>query len=118
MHCQGAIKRFRIALLALSSALACTDAWTQTLAPGDAARGLQKSAACVSCHEAHGRSTGTSLFPRIGGQNYEYLYYALREYRDGSRSRGWAPAMMSDAVRNFSDDDLSDVARYFSALPW
>lgn len=86
--------------------------------PGNAALGLQKSASCVSCHEAHGRSTGTSLFPRIGGQNFEYLYYALREYRDGARARGWAPAMMSDAVRNFSDEDLRDVARYFSSLPW
>ena len=86
--------------------------------PGHAGKGLAKAAACVSCHEAHGRSTGTSLFPRIGGQNYEYLYHALREYRDGQRSAGWAPAMMIDAVKDLSDDDLKDLARYFSSLPW
>jgi hypothetical protein len=65
-----------------------------------------------------GRSTGTSLFPRIGGQNFEYLYRAMREYRDGQRRMGWAPAMMSDAVKGFSDDDLKDIARHFGSMRW
>ena len=85
---------------------------------GDPTKGLAKSAACVSCHEGHGRSTGTSLFPRIGGQNFEYLYRSLREYRDGQRRMGWAPAMMIDAVKGFSDDDLKDIARHFSSMSW
>jgi len=85
---------------------------------GDPAKGLAKSAACVSCHEGHGRSTGTSLFPRIGGQNFEYLYRSLREYRDGQRRMGWAPAMMIDAVKGFADDDLKDIARHFSSMSW
>lgn len=85
---------------------------------GDPAKGLAKSAACVSCHEGHGRSTGTSLFPRIGGQNFEYLYRALREYRDGQRRMGWAPAMMNDAVKGFSDDDLKDISRHFNSMRW
>jgi cytochrome c553 len=86
--------------------------------PGDQAKGLARSAACVSCHEGHGRSTGTSLFPRIGGQNFEYLFRSLREYRDGQRRMGWAPAMMNDAVKGFSDDDLKDIARHFSSMRW
>jgi len=86
--------------------------------PGDPKKGLARSAACVSCHEGHGRSTGTSLFPRIGGQNFEYLYRSLREYRDGQRRMGWARMMMTDAVRGFSDDDLKDIARHFSSMRW
>lgn len=86
--------------------------------PGDATKGLAKSTSCVSCHEGHGRSSGTSLFPRIGGQNFEYLYQALREYRDGQRVRGWARTLMTDAVRELSDDDLKDIARYFAERPW
>ena len=86
--------------------------------PGNPKKGLDKSAACVSCHEGHGRSTGTSLFPRIGGQDFEYLYRSLREYRDGQRRMGWAPAMMNDAVKGFSDDDLKDIARHFSSMRW
>ena len=85
---------------------------------GDAARGREIAATCVSCHEGHGRSTGTSLFPRIGGQNYAYLYLSLREYRDGQRSRGWARTLMADAVKGLSDDELKDIARYFAELPW
>jgi len=85
---------------------------------GDPKKGLAKSAACVSCHEGHGRATGTSLFPRIGGQDFEYLYRSLREYRDGQRRMGWALAMMTDAVKGFSDDDLKDIARHFSSMQW
>jgi cytochrome c553 len=85
---------------------------------GDGGKGFAKSATCVSCHEGHGRSTGTSLFPRIGGQNYEYLYVSLREYRDGQRARGWARTLMTDSVKGLTDDDLKDIARYFAELPW
>jgi len=86
--------------------------------PGDPQKGLARSAACVSCHEGHGRSTGTSLFPRIGGQDFEYLYRSLREYRDGQRRMGWARMMMTDAVKGFSDDDLKDIARHFASMRW
>ena len=85
---------------------------------GDAKKGLARSAACVSCHEGHGRSTGTSLFPRIGGQDFEYLYRSLREYREGQRRMGWARMMMTDAVKGFSDDDLKDIARHFASMRW
>ena len=85
---------------------------------GDPQKGLARSAACVSCHEGHGRSTGTSLFPRIGGQDFEYLYRSLREYRDGQRRMGWARMMMTDAVKGFSDDDLKDIARHFASMRW
>ena len=105
-----------VVALVLATAAAQTDAAERY--PGDAAEGLAKSVTCVSCHEGHGRSTGTSLFPRIGGQDYEYLYLSLREYRDGQRSRGWARTLMADSVRGLSDDDLRDIARYFAGLPW
>jgi cytochrome c553 len=105
-----------VAALALATATAQTGAAERY--QGDAAEGLAKSVTCVSCHEGHGRSTGTSLFPRIGGQDYEYLYLSLREYRDGQRSRGWARTLMTDSVRGLSDDDLRDIARYFAGLPW
>ncbi len=101
------------ATLVVISTAAQADRYT-----GDAAKGRAKSATCVSCHEGHGRSTGTSLFPRIGGQNYDYLYVSLREYRDGQRRRGWARTLMTDSVQVMTDDDLKDIARYFAELPW
>jgi cytochrome c553 len=106
----------------LGAAIVFASVATQAIAAesygGDPAKGLRKSLTCVPCHEGHGRSTGTSLFPRIGGQDYDYLYLSLREYRDGQRRRGWARTLMADSVRDLSDDDLRDIARYFATLPW
>ena len=47
----------------------------------------------------------------IGGQNAKYLENALKEYRKGERR---FPSMMATA-RALSDQDIADVAAYFSS---
>lgn len=119
--CSGSVPgRIRGALLFCMLAMMMHSSHGADIAdyPGDARKGLARAAACVSCHEGNGRSTGTSLFPRIGGQDFGYLYRSLREYRDGQRRMGWARMMMTDAVKGFSDDDLKDIARHFASMRW
>jgi cytochrome c553 len=86
-------------------------------AEGDAAAGKAKSEACASCHEGDGRSLGLRLYPRIAGQHYAYLLQTLREYRSGERKAGYA-VQMTDSVKELTDRDLQDIARYYSELPW
>jgi len=90
---------------------------TEAVPDGDAKAGLSKASACASCHEGDGRSAGYKLYPRIAGQHYEYLLAALKEYRSGERKLGYA-IQMTDSVKDLSDQDLKDLARYYSELPW
>lgn len=68
-------------------------------------------AQCARCHGADGGGVGSeSAFPRLDIQHPEYLYDALRAFRDGRRSSGF----MQSAVAGFKDEELSELANHFA----
>ena len=77
----------------------------------DVAAGRQKSIRCVSCHGAEGISVH-ELWPNLAGQNREYLARQLRRFRKGTRTDPW----MSPMARGLTDQDIEDLAAYFSTL--
>jgi cytochrome c553 len=79
-------------------------------AAGDAAAGKAKSTACAACHGADGNSP-TSAFPKLAGQNDDYLAHSLKAYRDKTRSN----AIMNGQAANLSDQDIADLAAYFAS---
>ena len=92
------------ALLALLS--------TQLLAGGSIQDGKQKGAACFACHGVDGNAVDAQ-YPRLAGQYDTYLQQALHEYKTGQRSN----PIMKGMVATLSDQDIEDLAAYFSSLP-
>lgn len=80
---------------------------------GNAAAGKQKSATCTACHGADGNTTLDGTYPRIAGQYPDYLAKALRDYKSGKRKN----AVMGGQAQTLSDEDINDLALYFSTLP-
>jgi cytochrome c553 len=80
-------------------------------AAGDAEAGKKKSEACVGCHGLSGKSNNP-LYPHLKGQQKMYLIKALKAYRDGKRN----DPMMSSFAKSLSDDDIADLAAYYSGL--
>jgi cytochrome c553 len=78
---------------------------------GDAEAGKAKSATCAACHGEAGVSA-TPSFPSLAGQYSDYLYHALKDYKLGKRKN----AIMAGQVQNLSDQDMADLAAYFSKL--
>ena len=85
-----------------------------TFAAGDVAAGKVKAALCASCHGANGIAIAP-MYPNLAGQNEAYLVSALNAYRSKERNGGMSAIMQMQAV-NLSDDDINDVAAYFSSL--
>lgn len=85
-----------------------------TAMAGDIAAGQAKSSACVSCHGADGIGT-MPIYPNLAGKDAAYLESALKAYRDGQRTGGTA-AMMNGVAAGLSDQDISNLAAYFSSL--
>ena len=83
---------------------------TTALAAGDAAAGKQKSAACAACHGADGNSVNGE-WPKLAGQNAKYLAKQLHEFKAGDR----ANPIMSGMAAPLSDQDMADLAAYFSS---
>jgi cytochrome c553 len=85
---------------------------TQLLASGSIENGKQKAATCFACHGVDGNSVDPQ-YPRLAGQYNLYLQQVLREYKDGQRGN----PIMKGMVATLSDQDIEDVAAYFSSLP-
>lgn len=102
----------KCAITVFSAAIVLTLASGQAFANGNIARGKQKATTCFACHGADGNAADPQ-YPRLAGQYNEYLQQALHEYKDGRRKN---PIMMGMAA-TLTDQDIEDVAAYFSSLP-
>jgi cytochrome c553 len=76
---------------------------------GDASAGKSKAAACGACHGADGNSAAP--FPKLAGQGEKYLLKQMHDIRDGVRP---VPSMAGQ-LDGKSDQDLADIAAYFSS---
>lgn len=79
---------------------------------GDAAAGAEKVALCAACHGMDGKSPA-NIYPHLAGQWAAYLESSLKAYRDGERTGGMT-AMMTPQAANLSDQDIADIAAYYS----
>ena len=78
---------------------------------GDAEAGKAKSALCAACHGPEGVSPN-DLWPNLAGQKPGYLIKQLKMFKDGSRK----DPMMSPMAAPLSDEDVDNLAAYFSSL--
>ncbi len=81
-------------------------------AGGDAANGkkLSEEKLCGTCHAADGNST-IAMNPILAGQYESYLLRALSDYKSGARNN----AIMAGQVVSLTDQDMRDLAAYFSS---
>ena len=80
-------------------------------ASGNPGRGQELSSqVCASCHGVDGNMALADDYPILAGQHRDYLVFALQAYRSGDRDH----AVMSSFAQNLSDQDIDDLAAWFS----
>lgn len=84
---------------------------TYSLASEEIAAGKVIAERCSSCHGVSGLSS-SSRTPNLKGQNQRYLVSALKAYKNKERDS----AMMSSIAEKLSDDDINNIAAYYSSL--
>jgi len=78
---------------------------------------LQKGA-CVTCHGDNFSQPKDPTYPRIAGQYADYLFVALKSYKtEGNATWGRANPIMGGVAKQFSNDELKELANHVSALP-
>lgn len=99
-------------LRALLATVVATSAMP-VFAKGDIEAGKAKSVTCQACHGADGAAKIDPQYPRLAGQYRDYLARGLHEYKSGQRDN----AIMAGFAATLSDQDIEDLAAYFSSLP-
>jgi len=75
---------------------------------GDAAAGEPLTAVCGGCHGSHGVSTDSAT-PSLAGQDPQYLAHSIKAYRTTRKH-----ALMSKLVASLSDQDIANIAAFYS----
>ncbi len=87
---------------------------TTAYAAGDAEAGKAKSAVCAACHGANGVSQIPN-YPNLAGQKAAYLEAQLKAFKSGER-KGASSAVMTPMATNLSEQDMQDLAEFYSAM--
>ncbi len=94
--------RLKLLILALTLILSSLTAMNMATAA--------KSDSCAHCHGTDGNST-SSAYPSLAGQTRDYLYRQMKDFKEGRRKN----SMMSPSIVVLSDQDMQELAEYFSA---
>ena len=72
--------------------------------------------ACSSCHEFGGKGVSPAFtFPRLAGQQKDYLSAQLKAFRDKTRADPRARTYMWDRAENLDDTMIERLAAYYAA---
>jgi len=71
----------------------------------------QAAQVCVSCHGPDGIAVAP-IYPSLAGQHADYIVRALNEYKHGGRKN----LVMKQFAGNLKDEDIAEIAAYFSQL--
>jgi cytochrome c553 len=77
---------------------------------------LVTKGACNSCHGANYSKGIDGSYPKLAGQNADYLYVALKSYKaENQGTWGRNNAIMGGVAKQFSNAELKELAKYMSA---
>ncbi len=74
----------------------------------DPIRGQMLSLSCASCHGTDGKSE--TITPYIAGMGKASIFQILLDYKNGKRTE----TMMQKHAKGFTDEELEQIAYYFS----
>jgi len=92
--------------------LIAVPAFADGLIQGSAEAGKNRAITCGACHGADGNSVNPA-WPSIAGQSATYIVKQLQAFKSGDRS----DVLMSAQAGSLSDQDMADLAVYFSEQP-
>ncbi len=76
---------------------------------------LYREKACASCHGPTAEEPIVATYPKLAGQNREYLINQMNDIKSGDRDNGASLAMQGIAA-TLSDDEIVSIAEYLSGL--
>jgi len=82
---------------------------TASAVEGNADAGKTKAAMCGACHGTTGISPSPT-YPNLAGQKDAYIAKQLADFKSGART----DMMMAPMAANLSEQDMADLAAYFS----
>jgi cytochrome c553 len=81
-------------------------------AAGNVSAGQAKAGMCAGCHGADGNGGADPLWPRLAGQDADYIAKQLADFKSGARK----DPIMNGMAAGLSSEDMQNVGAYFASL--
>ena len=78
-------------------------------------KALYTAKGCTACHGADAKTPIMPLYPKIAGQNKEYIMQQMKDIKSGARNNGQTAAMKG-IMASVSEDEITALAEYLSGL--
>lgn len=72
---------------------------------------------CTSCHGEDAKTPMQEGYPKLAGQNADYVFQQLKDIKAGARANGLVPDTMQPIVADIAEPDLRALADYIGSLP-
>ena len=76
---------------------------------------LYTAKGCLACHGADAKTPMTAMYPKIAGQNKEYLTQQMKDIKSGARSNGQS-MVMKGIMAAVSEEEITALSEYLSGL--
>ena len=104
------MKSIKLSLVLIASLTALSGAVS-----ADEGADLFAAKTCNACHGADAKTPIMPTYPKIAGQNKEYIIQQMTDIKSGDRSNGQAAAMKA-IMANVSEEEIAKLADYVSSL--
>jgi cytochrome c len=105
--------KLKTSVLAAGICLLSLAVGTPTMAADGAA---VYQATCLACHGPDAKTSIMPLYPKLAGQNEEYLLNQLKAFKGAKRMSGQGAIMMG-VLGPLSEEDMAAVAKWISEQP-
>lgn len=106
----NAMRKSTMILLGAVAGLALT---TSVQAQDGAALYAQKT--CIACHGAEGKKPILPTYPKLAGQNEQYIVNQMTDIKSGARNNGQTAAMKG-VMHLVNDDEIKTIAAWLAGL--
>ena len=101
----------------LLSVVTAVSLWLVMIAPaqaagGNVAAGQAKASVCAGCHGADGNGGADPLWPKLAGQDADYIAKQLADFKSGARKN----PIMSSMAAPLSNTDMKNIGAYYASL--
>jgi len=76
---------------------------------------LFRAKTCVACHGKDAKTPIMAAYPKLAGQNADYVFNQMRDIKSGARSNGMAAAMKG-VMPLVSEEDMRSIANWLATL--
>jgi cytochrome c len=84
-------------------------------APATDGASLYKSKTCVACHGAEGKKGLLPSYPKLNGQNKDYLIAQMKDIKSGARANGQSAAMKG-VMHLVNDAEIEAIAVWLATV--